>query len=865
MWEKGDYSSREGIEMTATRARLRARRSVVLLAVPGLAMALVVGSAGSAASQPAAAPAATALAPTFARQVSASAGTTCQAKHFRLESFAKARRQAKRLVARMTLKQETTMMHGVGFGTVPSGTIGATAPIKKLHIPAINQQDGPAGIGDSVTGVTQLPAPQALAATFDPKAAACYGQVLGTEARGKGAELLYGPNINIDRVPQAGRNFETLGEDPFLTGSIGTQEVKGIQRSGEMAQLKHYAVYNQETNRNTPQDDSLVTQRTLHEIYLKAWRQVIRAASPAAVMCSYATVNGNAACQNRALIRTDLNKEMHFSGFLGSDYFATKSTVKAAKAGLDQQQPETTFFGSPLVAAVRAGAVKRSVVDEAVTRIITQMYRFRLFTDYPKGKIGDVVTTPGHAAIANSIAEEGTVLLKNAGGVLPVSPSTGSVAVIGPAGSAEPTTAGGGSANVLPPSVVTPLSGIRSASAAGRAVSYSQGLPTTAQLNDVPDADLSPAYPSGGNTAPFTSTLTAPQTGTYVIGFTEPDDYTPVDLSIDGHRLVTNPGTPPLFTYTASVHLTQGTTHTLTLSGPSKALVWSTPDVVQPDIDAAVSAAQSSHYAVVVVSDPQESEAADRATLSLPSAQDALISAVAAANPRTIVVIDAGAAVAMPWLSQVAAVVDAWYPGQADGDALAAVLLGKVNPSGHLPVTFPASLSATPISTPARFPGVNGKVHYTERLRVGYRWWDATSRTPMFPFGFGLSYTSFRYAAPRVHVRSAGSRAPVVTVSVRVRNTGSRAGTDVAQLYLGLPAAAGEPPRQLEAFHRVGLRAGQSKRVTFTLTGIQLARWSSGHYVIPAGRYRVYAGDSSALAQLPARGSFRLGHATRLR
>jgi beta-glucosidase len=827
-----------------------------------------MGSAGPAASQPTTPMAALAAAhPAVASQpapAATAAGTTCKAKHFRLEHLAKARRQANRLVARMTLKQESTMMHGVGFGTVPSGTIGATAPIKKLHIPAVNQQDGPAGIGDSVTGVTQLPAPQALAATFDTKAATCYGQVLGSEARGKGAELLYGPNINIDRVPQAGRNFETLGEDPYLTGSIGSREVDGIQRSGEMAQLKHYAVYNQETNRNTPQDDSLVAQRTLHEIYLKAWHQVITAASPAAVMCSYATVNGNAACQNRSLIRTDLNKEMHFSGFLGSDYFATKSTVQAANAGLDQQQPETTFFGSPLVAAVKAGAVKRSVVNEAVTRIVTQMYRFRLFTDYPKGKIGDDVTTPGHTAISNSVAEEGTVLLKNTGGVLPVSPSTGSVAVIGPAGSAEPTSAGGGSANVLPPSVVTPLQGIRSASAAGRTVSYSQGLPTTSQLTAVPDADLSPAYPSGGNTGPFTATLTAPQTGTYVVGFTEPDDFSPVDLSIDGTKLVTNPGTPPVFTYTASVHLTQGTTHTLTLSGPAKALVWSTPDVVQPDIDAAVSAAHSAQYAVVVVSDPQESEAADRATLGLPSAQDDLISAVAAANPRTIVVVDAGAAVAMPWLSQVAAVVDAWYPGQTDGDSLAAVLLGKVNPSGHLPVTFPASLSATPVSTPARFPGVNGKVHYTEALKVGYRWWDATSHTPMFPFGFGLSYTSFRYSAPRVHVRSGGSRVPVVTASVRVRNTGSRAGTDVAQLYLGMPTTAGEPPRQLESFHRVALGAGQSRRVTFRLTGVQLARWSGGHYVIPAGRFQVYAGDSSALAQLPVRGSFRLAHATQV-
>jgi beta-glucosidase len=847
--------------MTATRTGFDARRTTALIAVPGVALALVVGWAAPASSQsPAPTDAARTGATSAAQQPAPASGTTCHANHFRLEPEAKAARQAKALVARMTLKQKDTLMHGVGFGTVPSGTIGATAAIPALHIPAVNQQDGPNGIGDGVTGVTQLPAPQALAATFDRKAARCYGQVLGSEARGKGAELLYGPNVNIDRVPQAGRNFETLGEDPYLTGSIAGKEVDGIQRSGEMAQVKHYAVYNQETNRNTPQDDSLVAQRTLHEIYLKAWRHVIATSHPASVMCSYATINGGAACQNRGLIRRDLNQQMHFKGFLGSDYFATHSTVPAARAGLDQQQPETTFFGAPLVAAVKAGEVKRSVVNEAVTRILTQMYRFRLFTDYPKGAIGDDVATPAHHAIANSVAEEGTVLLKNSRDVLPMSRGGGSVAVIGPAGSADPTSIGDGSASVLPPSVVTPLQGIRSASTAGRTVSYSQGLPTAAQLTDIPAGDLSPAYPSGGNTAPFTTTLTAPQTGTYVLGFTEPDDFSAVDLSLDGTKLVTNPGTPPEFTYTTAVHLKAGSTHTLTVSGPSSELVWAPANVVQPDIDAAVAAATSSHYAVVVVSDPQESEAADRASLRLPSAQNRLISAVAAANPRTIIVVDAGAAVAMPWLKRVSAVVDAWYPGETDGDSLAAVLLGGVNPSGHLPVTFPRSPSATPVASAARFPGIDGKVHYTEGLRVGYRWWDATSHAPLFPFGFGLSYTSFRYSSPSVQVRRRGSRPPVVTATVTVRNTGSRAGTDVAQLYLGLPSAAGEPPRQLESFQRVALGAGQSRQVTFRLTGVKLARWSGSHYQVPAGRYHVFLGDSSALAQLPARSSFRLAH-----
>jgi beta-glucosidase len=262
---------------------------------------------------------------------------------------------------------------------------------------------------------------------------------------------------------------------------------------------------------------------------------------------------------------------------------------------------------------------------------------------------------------------------------------------------------------------------------------------------------------------------------------------------------------------------------------------------------------------VVVAGDGQESEGGDRATLALPSAQDELIAAVTAANPRTVVVIEAGGAVAMPWLSSAAAVVDQWYAGQTDGASLAAVLFGAVDPSGHLPVTFPASLAETPVSTPSRFPGVAGKVHYSEGVNVGYRWWIDTDHEPLFPFGFGLSYTTFRYARPVVRV-AMQSGSPVVTVRDVVANTGHRSGADVAQVYLGLPASAGDPARQLEAYQRVSLRPGRSATVTFRLRGLQLADFATGRWQIPAGDYRVYVGDSSATTQLHAPVAFTLGH-----
>jgi beta-glucosidase len=789
---------------------------------------------------------------------SVNAGSSCHPKHFRLESTKVATRHARRLVAQMTLSQQIDLMRGVGFGG--AATVGSTAPIPELNVPALTQEDGPGGIGDGSTGVTQLPAPIALAATFDTAAARCYGQVIGTEARGKGINLIYGPTVNLVRVPQWGRAFESFGEDPHLSGSLGAAEVAGIQRTGVMAQVKHFAVYNQETNRNTRNDDALVAERTLQETYLKVWRSIV-AADPASIMCSYSTINGSPACQNAPLLRGFLRKQVGFGGFIGADYSATHSTVASAKAGLDQEQPAPIFFGPPLVAAVRDGRVPRSVIREAALRVLTQMYRFRMFTDDSAAHPGRDVASAADAQVARTVAEESTVLLKNSGHALPLKPAR-SIAVIGSAASGDLTSVGDGSATVVSPGTVSPLHGIRGQASSTASVTFTSGLPAASAFTAVPDADLAPAFPPAGTSHRFSATLTAPQTGTYVFSFVANTIYSQVTLSVDGVPLITNAGTSPVSTYTASLHLTAGSQHQLRISGPAAALSWATPDVVAPPIAAAVTAASHAKTAVVVVSDDQESEGADRASLALPSSQDALIRAVAAANPHTVVVVEAGAAVVMPWLSKVAAVVDQWYAGQTDGSSLAAVLFGAVNPSGHLPVTFPASMAKTPVAAPSRFPGVNGKVHYSEGRDIGYRWWIDKHHTPLFPFGFGLSYTTFHYGKPTVGVDRHG-RSPVVTVRETIKNTGHVGGADVAQLYLGLPRSVGEPARQLEAYQRVNLRAGARATVTFRLRGLQLAYFTHGRWRIPAGRLRVYVGDSAAAAQLSAAVPFRLAHAYR--
>jgi beta-glucosidase len=756
------------------------------------------------------------------------------------------------VLSHMTLAEEIAMVHGQGTGA-PYVLYVAAQPA--LCIPAMGLEDGPVGVGDGLTGVTQLPAAVSLAATFDPSLARRYGKVIGQEEWGKGAAVNLGPTINIDRDPRWGRSFETLTEDPFLNAAMAVGEIDGVQSTGEMSQVKHFAAYNQETNRNTPADDVIVAGRTLHEIYFPGFEQAVTQAHAASAMCAYSMVNGNFSCDNRYLETRTLKQRGGFPGFVTTDFDALQATMGAVD-GTDMEQPFGYYFGQALETDVENGKIAKSVLDGMVSRILTEMFRFNLFNNPPTGNTGDKVTTLAHQAVATRVAEDGTVLLKN-DGTLPLSAADGGrIAVIGPAASAAPADTGGGSAYVTAPFSVTPLQGLTATAGSGTSIQYTQGLPADTSLPSIPYPQLKPAYAPTSFGGVYNGTLTAPETGTYVLALTNTCGcFSPTTLTVGGTELLDNPGSHPVSTYSASVHLTAGQTYPVQIRGASSVFTWGTPSALAPDISAAVAAARSASTAVVVVSDDTETEAADRFSLNLPSAQDELISAVAAANPHTVVVVNAGAPIAMPWLLQVAAVVDAWYPGESNGAALASVLYGTTDPSGHLPVTFPASLSQVPAHTPQQFPGVNGKVQYSEGLDVGYRWYDSQNITPMFPFGFGLSYTTFGFS--RLHI-TPDSSGPTVTVTARLTNTGKVAGSDVAQLYLGDPPAAGEPPRQLRGFQKVTLNPGQATTVTFTLDSYDLSYWnaSASNWVVPSGQFHVYVGDSSALANLRLHGSF---------
>jgi beta-glucosidase len=646
------------------------------------------------------------------------------------------------VLAKMSATQKVDLLTGSGG----SSYVGFIPAIGSLCIPAINLEDGPAGVGDGMTSVTQLPAPVDVAATWDTSAEKLYGQVIGSEQAAKGTTIDLGPTINIVRDPRWGRAFESVGEDPYLNGTLGAADIQGVQSTGVMAQVKHFAVYNQETNRNTPADDAVVSTRAEQEIYLPAFQDAVQQGAASSVMCSYSTVNGTYACQNPYLLSTVLRSQFGFAGFVTSDWGGTHATAASANAGLDMDMPGNDgFYGSALSGAVSSGSVTTATLNSLVSPVLSEMFAFGLFDKPPAGSPAQTATSAADTTAATQLAEEGTVLLKNSGSVLPLSASSGSIAVIGADASTSPLTAGGGSAGVSSSGTVTPLQGIQAAAGSGVTVTYNAGSSNSS----------------------------------------------------------------------------------------------------------AAAAAASASKAVVFVSN-DESEGSDLSSIDLSSAENSLISAVAAANPNTVVVLNTGSAVTMPWLSSVAGVLEAWYPGQEDGTAIASLLFGSTDPSGHLTVTFPTSLSQVPASTTAQWPGQNGTVQYSEGVDVGYRWYNSQGLTPLFPFGFGLSYTSFSFSNLKVGTLPQGGAA---TVSATVTNTGSRAGADVAQLYVTDPAAAGEPPRQLEGFARVSLQPGASQTVQFPLTqrNLQYYNSSSNAWATATGSYGIAVGDSDA--NLPLSGT----------
>jgi beta-glucosidase len=776
-------------------------------------------------------------------------------------------------LGKLDLDAKARLLSGQDMWSLPA--------LPEIGLSSLVMSDGPIGVrGTRWTAddpSIALPSPTALAATWDPDLARRAGVLLAQEARRKGVHVLLAPTVNLHRSPRGGRHFEAYSEDPYLTGAIGTGSVRGVQSGGVGTTVKHFVANDAETDRFTV--DNIVSERALRELYLAPFEAIVANAHPWGIMTAYNTVNGTTMTEHRYLVQEVLRGAWGFDGFNVSDWMAARSTTGDIRGGLDVAMPgPRTVYGPPLAAAVRAGEVEESEVDAAVRNVLRLAARVGAL-DGAEPAVTEPPAPVDGPALAREIAHRSFVLVRNSG-VLPLS-SGARIALVG-AAARDARVLGGGSATVFPARVVSPLDGL---TAAAPHVTYALGAD--------PAEELAPAggeftlravcrdaageiigvgsLPSGhlqwmGDDLPegvthetlrsieITGTFVPRDTGEHTFGTRGLGAFT---LTVDGTRVYDGVQTPAdasdpfggIFSdpqERARVTLTAGEPVEVSLLHRIEGGV-RLPAVVfgllhlGPRRDAdeliaeAAAAARDAEVAVVVVATTEsvESEGFDRPDLHLPGRQDDLVRAVAAANPNTVVVVNAGSPVELPWRDDVAAVLLSWFPGQEGGAALADVLLGAEEPGGRLPTTWGA-LADAPVTevTPT-----DGRLVYEEGVHIGYRAWDRSDATPAYPFGHGLGYTTWEYESIQVEDG---------TATVRVRNTGDRPGRETVQLYLS-PATPDEdrPARWLAAFAGVTAGPGETAEARIALPARAFETWDEtasawttrpGAYTLTAGR-----------------------------
>ncbi|BCA61344.1 beta-glucosidase [Sphingomonas sp. HMP9] len=689
-----------------------------------------------------------------------------------------ARLRAVAIVGKMTLDEKIALVHGLFPPFAKGKTTNELIPsaghvdgIPRLGIPLIRESDASLGVANQVEQrkgdvATALPSGLATAATFDPSIARSGGAMIGAEARAKRFDVLLAGGVNLTRDPWNGRNFEYLGEDPLLSGTMAGAHIAGVQSNRIVSTVKHFALNAQETGRTVV--DARIGEAALRMSDLLAFEIAIETGKPGSVMCAYNKVNGDWACENAHLLNDVLKRDWGYRGWVMSDWGAVHSTAKAVNAGLDQESGQELdrkiYFADDLKADVQAGRVPVARLDDMVTRYLTGLIETGAY-DAP-ASVPQSIPYAAHADVAQRAAEAGIVLLKNEGNVLPLARTAKRVVLIG-----------------------------------GRA--------------DV-------GVLSGGGSSQVRSVGGAP-----------------VEIPL---------------THGAAMSFARVTWHA---SSPLQAIRAAMPQARVTWIDgrdpAAAAAAAKAADVAIIFATQWTTEAQDVTDLSLPDHQDALIAAVAAAQPKTVAVMETGGPVLMPWLSAVPAVVQAWYPGQRGGPAIANILTGRVNPSGRLPITFPAAASQAPRPAPvgldrlstaeaqaAADPGHVSErqlpsfpVDYVEGADVGYRWYEKTRAKPLFPFGHGLSYTGFAYRNPVV------TGGATLRVSFDIVNTGRMAGADVPQMYVTREGS--KTPMRLAGFRRVTLKPGESTRITLVAEPRILADYDTRlpGWRVAGGRYRV--------------------------
>jgi beta-glucosidase len=797
------------------------------------------------------------------------------------------------LVHGMTLDQKVDYIGGTGF---------AVRAVPGLNLPAFEMSDGPYGTRSNAGfPSTTYAAGIGLAASWDPELAARVGGGIGRDARARGVHYMLGPGVNIYRSPRNGRNFEYFGEDPFLTSAIAVGYITGMQEQGVSATIKHYVGNNSEYLRHD--SDSIIDERALREIYFPSFEAAVKKAHVGAIMDSYNLVNGEHSTQNGFLNTQVVRKEWGFQGLMMSDWDATYDGVGAANGGLDLEMPYGKFMNrANLLPAIKAGTVTEATIDEKVKHILAPAFMFG-WLDRPQTDSSISFLDGQNNEAALDSARESAVLLKNEGHLLPLDKAQlKTILVVGP--DAYPgVPVGGGSAGVVPFHTVSTLEGIQNAVGSSVNVLYEAGVPTLSELaqatmfttaasggkpgltlDEFKNDELS-GPPASSNGVPhintrgiswssfaddpaammalfkegnkqtsrrFTGYYTAAAAGKYIVVLEGPGEGSGNRVFVDGKMVIDDWKLVRAFQPHVTLELSAGAHKVVVedrqnspIGGRLRFAIVDEKKVVNPR---AVEMAAKADVVVVAAGfqGDSESEGGDR-TFALPYGQDQLIEAMAAANKKVIVDVTSGGNVdSEAWLGEVPVLLESWYAGQAGGTALAEILLGDVNPSGHLPATFERRAQDNPTYENYYPEGDTKKVVYKEGIFVGYRGYEHNHVKPLFPFGFGLSYTTFKFANLSVTPRSAGSN-PEVTVTFDVKNTGERAGAEVAQVYVSeAHAMMPEPERQLKGFARVKLEAGETKPVSVTLDARAFAAYdvAKKSWVIAPGKYTIHVGDS---------------------
>jgi len=782
------------------------------------------------------------------------------------------------LISKMTLEEKIGLLGGTGF---------ASKPIKRLGIPELTMTDGPLGVrwGESSAFAGGIGA----AATWDTALVNMLGSAIGREVKAKGRDVILGPEVNIARLPMGGRNFECFGEDPYLESRLAVNYIKGVQKEGVAATVKHFAVNNQEYERMFVNVE--VTPRALNEIYLPAFKASVTEADVLCIMAAYNKLNGTYCAENDYLLKKKLKDEWGFKGLAMSDWGAVHSSISTAKSALDLEMPTGKFLNdSTLLGAVKNGEVSKQVINDKVRRILTVIFKLGLF-DHPRKPEPQLLNSKQNQEVALEVASEGIVLLKNEDGILPLQKDKiKSIAVIGP-NAVFARTGGGGSAHVTPIFSVDPLSALKTKLGSKVKINYALGVefegdavPVDSKYLFAPDGkshgllgeyftnqDLkgssaftrtdkqidftwgssSPkdGFPENHFSVRWTGYLQVPQSGNYNLNIISDDG---CRFFVDGQQVVND----------WTNHSAEGHAYKIALEANKKYKVrieyydnignaecvfsWSkTGTDLMKD---AVNAAANSDAAVLFVgtSAQYETEGRDRDNLILPGNQDELINEVAKVNKNVIVVLTTGSPVLMDkWQGNVKGILETWFAGEEIGNAVADVLLGNFNPSGKLPITFPKRWEDC--SAYKTYKVQDSVSDYTDGIFVGYRWFDKNNIVPLYPFGYGLSYTKFEFNNLNVNETSKDGK-PVYKVTFDLKNTGKTAGAEVAQLYVSaIEPKIERAPKELKSFTRVQLNPGESKYVEMTIDKDAFAYYSTAKkgWAVDPGKYEIMIGNSS--------------------